>query len=473
METCLTGCTKLTSAPLINIENASMYECQRMFQNCSSLVDVSKITLITKSLGTGQYQNMFYNCASLEIPPEIQATTIGSKSLEGMFNGCSKLKELRVHFTEYNDSGLTNWVNGVPATGTFYKLTALPEEFGVNRIPEGWTVVNIDAPEITVETPVTLTGTQNTAITNLQLTATVSDNGTPTFTSSDLPAGLTLSNTGLISGTPTGSGEGTSTITVSYDGAESKTITLNWTIEAAASDEKTYVYTVSECRNADVNGDYYLTDQTYNNKPVYSNGKVYLSTYYMSDVGSNYVCFGTTLGSLGLFYQIGSTIPLGSNLWVSTSDYYEYPITIAEYVNLSGDIKYVATGAAINEVNGNYHDNGDNTYTNAAGYTIEWLASYGEWGITDPTNGAIIYKGSNAGSADENSVYLGQWYSDVGYDPAPVISEYVAPFNGYNGDKVCQYYVSGFPNEDANGGYYSDWNLTHFQDSRNSVKNKW
>jgi hypothetical protein len=203
----------------------------------------------------------------------------------------------------------------------------------------------------------------------------------------------------------------------SYDSSSGNT--------GGATDEMhDYVYTVSGCRNADVNGDYYLTDQIYNNKPVYSNGKVYLFTHYKSDVGSDYVCFGTTLEFGGLFYKIGSTIPIGDEFWTSTSDYMEYPITIDKYVKLSGDIKYEATGANINEVNGYYHDNGDNTYTNAAGYTIKWLADYGEWGITGPINGAIIYKGSSSGFADENSVYLGQWYSDAGFGQAPVIARY-------------------------------------------------
>lgn len=127
--------------------------------------------------------------------------------------------------------------------------------------------------------------------------------------------------------------------------------------DSGDSSDKDYRYTVSGCSNADVNGDYYLTDQTYNDKPVYSNGKVYLFTHYMSEACCDYVCFGTTLKFDGLFYIGGSTIPIGSKRWTSTSDYSEYPITIAEYVNVpegeSGNTIRVS-GCPTAEVNGDY-----------------------------------------------------------------------------------------------------------------------
>lgn len=63
-----------------------------------------------------------------------------------MFRDCSNLKKITVNFTSWGDAtdAFTNWVYGVAANGTFYKPVALPTEFGVNRIPVGWTVVNYD-----------------------------------------------------------------------------------------------------------------------------------------------------------------------------------------------------------------------------------------------------------------------------------------------------------------------------------------
>jgi hypothetical protein len=63
-----------------------------------------------------------------------------------MFKGCTNLKEIIVHFTAYrvdaNHLALFEWVKGVSSTGTFYKPSALPEQYGTDRIPEGWSVVN-------------------------------------------------------------------------------------------------------------------------------------------------------------------------------------------------------------------------------------------------------------------------------------------------------------------------------------------
>ena len=75
---------------------------------------------------------------------EIPDTALVDNCYHSMFLYCTQLKEIRVHFTAWHENATTNWVNGVSPTGTFYKPAALPEEYGISRIPEGWTVVNID-----------------------------------------------------------------------------------------------------------------------------------------------------------------------------------------------------------------------------------------------------------------------------------------------------------------------------------------
>lgn len=47
---------------------------------------------------------------------------------------------------------------------------------------------------------------------------------------SELPDGLSISSTGLITGTPTVSGTFTSTVAVTYPYAEPATLIINWTI---------------------------------------------------------------------------------------------------------------------------------------------------------------------------------------------------------------------------------------------------
>jgi hypothetical protein len=61
-----------------------------------------------------------------------------------MFNGCTSLSSIKVGLTRWYSSYTNKWVKNVSPTGTFYKLSTLPKEFGHDRIPEGWTVVNFD-----------------------------------------------------------------------------------------------------------------------------------------------------------------------------------------------------------------------------------------------------------------------------------------------------------------------------------------
>lgn len=75
--------------------------------------------------------------------PLLPATELGIACYFGMFEYNQYLTEIRVHFTSWSDA-TDWWVYRVASTGTFYKPSALPEEYGESRIPEGWTVVNID-----------------------------------------------------------------------------------------------------------------------------------------------------------------------------------------------------------------------------------------------------------------------------------------------------------------------------------------
>ena len=67
--------------------------------------------------------------------------------MNAMFFNCSALSKIEVHFTKWTSNALTNWVNGVAATGTFKCPAALGTNETITRgtgnCPEGWTVVNI------------------------------------------------------------------------------------------------------------------------------------------------------------------------------------------------------------------------------------------------------------------------------------------------------------------------------------------
>lgn len=123
----------------------------------------------------------------------------------------------------------------------------------------------------------TVSGTQNTAITSLDIAENVvvtnpTAGASLSFSSADLPSGLSISSAGVISGTPTASGTVASTVTIAYPGATSITATVTFTIAAAG---QTYYYTVTG--TFDVDGDYWLYSGTHGtNSAIYTNGTYYL-----------------------------------------------------------------------------------------------------------------------------------------------------------------------------------------------------
>jgi hypothetical protein len=165
---------------LLNYSNSVSYQCcfYKLFKQCDGLIDASQLILPSTTLTNSCYAHMFYGCSNLvngpalpattlatncylgmfeECPslvnaPELPATTLATECYAQMFYGCTNLKEIKVHFTAYNNSALNDWVNGVSSTGTFYKQSALPLEYGLNRIPEGWTVINTNTGEV-IEPP--------------------------------------------------------------------------------------------------------------------------------------------------------------------------------------------------------------------------------------------------------------------------------------------------------------------------------
>jgi Glycosyl hydrolase family 48/Cellulose binding domain/Putative Ig domain len=90
-------------------------------------------------------------------------------------------------------------------------------------------------PTVTVTNPGTQTGTVGTAD-NLQIAATDSATGkTFTYSSTDLPIGLTLNaSTGAITGSPSEAGSYTTTVTVN-DGTSASSVNFDWTIGASGT----------------------------------------------------------------------------------------------------------------------------------------------------------------------------------------------------------------------------------------------
>ena len=134
------GCTGLTSAPELPATTLVSYCYNYMFEGCTGLTSAPELPATT--LASSCYSNMFRGCTGLTSAPELLATTLETSCYSYMFNGCTNLSLIKVRFTAWGDQ-TSYWVSDVPQTGTFYKPTALPEEFETNRIPPGWAVVNI------------------------------------------------------------------------------------------------------------------------------------------------------------------------------------------------------------------------------------------------------------------------------------------------------------------------------------------
>ncbi|GLW72758.1 hypothetical protein Kpho02_50570 [Kitasatospora phosalacinea] len=90
------------------------------------------------------------------------------------------------------------------------------------------TATGAAAETVTVVNPGNQSSTLNTAL-SLQLTATDTAGKALTFTATGLPAGLSISSTGLVSGTPTAAGPSTVTVTAS-SGTATGTTTFTWSV---------------------------------------------------------------------------------------------------------------------------------------------------------------------------------------------------------------------------------------------------
>ena len=132
------GCTSLTQVPELPAMSLT-YGCyEHMFRGCTSLTQAPELAATV--LAHDCYKAMFYGCTSLSQAPKLPATTLADYCYYGMFYGCTSLSEISVVFDNWENSYTKEWVVNVAPTGTFICPKDLPLEYGVGRIPEGWTV---------------------------------------------------------------------------------------------------------------------------------------------------------------------------------------------------------------------------------------------------------------------------------------------------------------------------------------------
>ena len=117
------------------------YCFRSLFQDCTPLTTAPELPATT--VAAYCYRAMF-QYTSLTTAPTLPATALAAYCYYYMFYGFTKLSSIEVSFTSWTQA--TNptayWVGGSASSGTFTKPLALAVEYGANRIPTGWTVVN-------------------------------------------------------------------------------------------------------------------------------------------------------------------------------------------------------------------------------------------------------------------------------------------------------------------------------------------
>lgn len=177
-------CTELREAPLLPATELANNCYFSMFKDCYNLMDLSQGVLPATTLVDGCYQSMFSNCTSLTQAPYLPASTLVGECYTGMFYGCANLNYIKVGATSWNTQYVNHtrgWVQGVSSTGTFVKHATVNIPVGIDGIPNGWVVENIEyTAQMNVIYPYTFIG--NTTETIATLDKSISTNNDITLT---------------------------------------------------------------------------------------------------------------------------------------------------------------------------------------------------------------------------------------------------------------------------------------------------
>jgi hypothetical protein len=128
-------------------------------------------------------------------------------------------------------------ITGTPTTAATSSVTVTAKDTtgASGSATFSWTISAATGNTVTVTSPGNQTGTVGTAV-SLQISATDSASGqTLTYSATGLPAGLSISTSGLITGTPTTAATSSVTVTAKDTTGASGSATFSWTISAASS----------------------------------------------------------------------------------------------------------------------------------------------------------------------------------------------------------------------------------------------
>jgi len=143
------NCQSLVEPPELPATTLANYCYADMFRYCTNLTVAPKLPATTMSKSC--YYYMFGDCKNLITAPDLPATTLAEDCYRWMFSGCKKLQSVTVNFNSWPENGFTEWMKDVAAKGVFICPSNLPQQTGINYIPEGWNVKYIeDLKNITI-----------------------------------------------------------------------------------------------------------------------------------------------------------------------------------------------------------------------------------------------------------------------------------------------------------------------------------
>lgn len=137
------GCTSLTEAPELPSDNMVRNCYNAMFAGCTALTLAPSLPAM--NLAENCYLGMFSNCTGLASAPILPATNLQNGCYSLMFYGCKRLKNITVYFSDWDGAtdATDRWVDGVASTGFFRCPAGLANEIGVDKIPTGWTKLDL------------------------------------------------------------------------------------------------------------------------------------------------------------------------------------------------------------------------------------------------------------------------------------------------------------------------------------------
>jgi hypothetical protein len=172
------------------------------------------------------YSPIVVNCQTISGTEGVAITPVQFNATGGSGKGYTFSANGLPSGLTMSSSGL---VSGTPTTSGTTNFTITVTDSAGNTVTVVCSTSQVQPPAVTA-TCVSITAIENVPINPTQLTATGGVGGPYTFTATNLPSGLTISSSGLISGTPSVSGTFNYTVTITDKAGNKGTLNCSITV---------------------------------------------------------------------------------------------------------------------------------------------------------------------------------------------------------------------------------------------------